>query len=44
MKGFLAGYKIKQGTANGVYLNFTMRTNNATFFTVDVSIHSDSVV
>jgi len=34
MKGFLAGYKMKQGTATGVYLNFTLKTKDASQFTI----------
>jgi len=34
MKGFLAGYKIQQGRANGLFLNFTLKPKNATFFTI----------
>jgi hypothetical protein len=36
MKGFLAGYKLKQGSAAGFSLNFTLAPLNATFFCVTV--------
>ncbi len=44
MKGFLAGYKFKQGTANGMFLNFTLKVKNASFFTITVSVDINSAV
>jgi hypothetical protein len=42
MKGFLAGYKLKQGTADGFYLNFSLAVKDASTFTISVSTHTGS--
>lgn len=34
MKGFLAGYKIQQGTAPGFELNFNIKVKDASYFTI----------
>lgn len=44
MKGFLAGYKMKQGTAGGIFLNFTLRVKDAASFTINVSVDNNSVL
>ena len=44
MKGFLAGYKMMQGTATKMELNFTMQTKNASHFTILTSTNNDSVI
>ncbi len=44
MKGFLTGYNMKQGTANGMFLNFTLEVKNATFYTIKVSANVNSAV
>lgn len=44
MKGFLTGYKMKQGTANGMFLNFTLEVKNATFYTIKVSVNVNSAI
>jgi hypothetical protein len=42
MKGFLAGYKLMQGTANGLFVNFQMTPKNATFFTITISTDNNA--
>ena len=44
MKGFLAGYSLKQGTASGFELNFTLTVTNASFFAIQVSTNTNSVL
>ena len=44
MKGFLAGYKMKQGTANGMFLNFTLKVKDALTFTITVSVNNNSAI
>ncbi len=44
MKGFLSGYKMKQGTANGMNLNFTLSIKDASSFTIQVSINANSIL
>jgi hypothetical protein len=44
MKGFLAGYKMKQGTANGMFLNFTLMVKDASSFTITISVDINSAI
>lgn len=44
MKGFLAGYKMKQGTANGMFLNFTLKVKDASSYTITVTVDTNSAV
>lgn len=44
MKGFLTGYKIQEGTAGGIYLNFTLKLKDALYFTIQVSCDPDSIL
>lgn len=44
MKGFLVGYKLKQGSAAGFSLNFTLAPLNATFFRVTVETYEASTI
>lgn len=39
MKGFLTGYKLKQGTATGFELNFSLSVKSASQFTIQVSVN-----
>jgi hypothetical protein len=41
-KGFLVGYKIKQGTANGFFLNFTLTPKDSTSFTIQIGTNDGS--
>lgn len=44
MKGFLTGYKLKQGTATGFELNFSLSVKSASQFTIQVSVNVNSVL
>ena len=44
MKGFLAGYSLKQMAAPGFELNFTLSVKSASLFTIQVSTNVDSVL
>jgi hypothetical protein len=44
MKGFLCGYKMQQGTANGVFLNFTLTYQDLTHFKIQVSINNNAII